>query len=73
MTDEQDLNIKVTSPPYDYLRRMPIKVQIELTYEQWVQFGVHAEKAGGAINRKIFEVVKPRLDKVKEAMELLTK
>lgn len=53
------------------LSKLKIDVTLSYTVEQWRDFVVSAEKTGGKLQRLMADQVRPLLDKVKEAAEVL--
>lgn len=50
-----------------------ISVTMTLSAREWREFELATQKSGGAISRKIVDAVKPELDRVGAARELLSK
>lgn len=53
--------------------RISISVNITLSATEWREFELAVKKSGGTIAHKICEAVKPELDRVGEAREILLK
>ena len=66
---EDNLEPKVNIHTGELNKRIKISVTFTLSMEEWEGFVQHAEKTGGALTRKLADVVKPEMQRVRDLVK----